>query len=65
MTAQEIERILKKRGLENSYRRYDIPYKKYKSKIPSDESNLKEYIFTSVKGAPYQGVSDPDQSLEQ
>mgnify|MGYP003257380271 FL=1 len=45
MTAQEIERILKKRGLENSYRRYDIPYKKYKSKIPSDESNLKEYIF--------------------
>mgnify|MGYP000246607597 FL=1 len=45
MTAQEIERILKKRGLENSYRRYDIPYKKYKSKIPSDESNLKEYIL--------------------
>lgn len=45
MSAQEIERVLKKRGLESSYRRYDIPYKKYKSKIPSEENELKEYIF--------------------
>ncbi len=45
MSAQEIERVLKKRGLESSYRRYDIPYKKYKSKIPSGENELKEYIF--------------------
>lgn len=45
MSVQEIERILKKYGIGGTYRKYDIPYKKYQSKIPSGKDSLSEYIF--------------------
>lgn len=45
MTFDEIEKILKKYGMPKTYKRYDIPYRKYKSKITKEEKILYEYIF--------------------
>ena len=50
MTSGQIETILKKYGIENSFQRYDIPYRKYKSKIPN-ENALREYLFYVRKKA--------------
>ena len=45
MTFEEIEEILKRHGEPESFKRYDIPYRKYKSKINKEERTLYEYIF--------------------
>ena len=45
MTSEQIEKVFKKHGIENSYRRYDIPYRKYKSKIVKEDARLQEYLF--------------------
>ena len=45
MTFDEIEKILKKYGRPQTYKRYDIPYRKYKSKITKEEKILYEYLF--------------------
>ncbi|MDR2547117.1 MAG: Dam family site-specific DNA-(adenine-N6)-methyltransferase [Lachnospiraceae bacterium] len=45
MTAAQIEDILKKHGIKSSYKRYDIPYRKYKSKIVKGDHDLQEYLF--------------------
>lgn len=45
MTSEQIEMILKKYGIENSFQRYDLPYRKYKSKLTQEEKVLNEYIF--------------------
>ena len=50
MTSGQIETILKKYGIESSFQRYDIPYRKYKSKIPN-ENALREYLFYVRKKA--------------
>ncbi len=41
----QIEGILKKRCLENTFKRYDIPYRKYKSKIVKPCDGHFEHIF--------------------
>lgn len=45
LTLKEIEQILKKHCLENTYKLYKYPYKKYQSKIKSKSTELFEYIF--------------------
>ena len=45
MDFAEIEAILKKHGQEETFKRYDIPYRKYKSKINKQEQTLYEYLF--------------------
>ena len=52
MSAEQIEKILKRHGVENSYKRYDIPYRKYKSKISNETKMLKEFIFYIRKEIP-------------
>lgn len=52
MTADDIEKILRRHSLSGSVRRYDISYRKYKSKIPSKDDRLKEYIFYAAKDIP-------------
>ena len=52
MTADDIEEILRRHSLPGSVRRYDISYRKYKSKIPSKDDRLKEYIFYAAKDIP-------------
>jgi len=45
MTNEQIETILKRHGVKDSYKRYDIPYNKYKSKIHGKTNDLREFIF--------------------
>jgi len=45
MAPAQIETILKRHGVESSFRKYDIPYRKYKSKISREEKELNEIIF--------------------
>lgn len=45
MTAGQIETVLKKHGIPGSYARYDIPYRKYRSKRKQKEIVLNEYLF--------------------
>lgn len=45
MSAEQIEDIMKKYGLPNTFKRYDIPYRKYKGKVSSQDEQLYEYIF--------------------
>ena len=52
MTSEQIETIFRKYGMENSYKRYDIPYRKYKSKITRETKTLQEYLFYVRKDIP-------------
>jgi len=52
MTPIQIETILKKYGAEESFKRYDIPYRKYKSKISKETKELSEIIFFIRKNMP-------------
>lgn len=45
MTSDEIEKILKKYGKSETFKRYEFPYRRYKSKIIKEKDELKEYIF--------------------
>jgi len=45
MTSEQIEKVFKRHGIESSYKRYDIPYRKYKSKIVKEDGGLQEYLF--------------------
>lgn len=45
MDFAEIEGILKKHGKPETFKRYAIPYRKYKSKINKQEQTLYEYLF--------------------
>lgn len=45
MSSEQIEEILKKYGIANTFKRYDIPYRKYKGKVSKQAETLYEYIF--------------------
>lgn len=45
MSAEQIEEVLKKHGIVNTFKRYDIPYRKYKGKVSKQTEMLYEYIF--------------------
>ncbi|MCL2717840.1 MAG: DNA adenine methylase [Lachnospiraceae bacterium] len=45
MSPKQIETILKRHCIGDSFKRYDIPYRKYKSKISKETQPLQEYIF--------------------
>ena len=45
MTSDEIERILKRHGIEETYKMYSIPYRQYMSKKTKQTECLYEYIF--------------------
>ncbi|MDR1886196.1 MAG: Dam family site-specific DNA-(adenine-N6)-methyltransferase [Synergistaceae bacterium] len=61
MTSGQIESILKRHGVEGSYKRYDIPYRKYKSKITDETKTVREYIFYVHKDIPRSSASLPAQ----
>ena len=52
MTSNEIERILKKHGKEETYKMYSIPYRQYMSKKTKQTECLHEYIFFIKKDLP-------------
>jgi adenine-specific DNA-methyltransferase len=52
MTPEQIETILKRRGIESSYKHYDISYRRYKSKISNRTKTLQEYLFYVRKSMP-------------
>lgn len=52
MSSDEIERILKKYGIEETYKRYSIPYRQYMSKKTKRKECLYEYIFFIKKNTP-------------
>lgn len=58
MTREQIEKTLKKHGISDSYKKYDIPYRKYKSKITKENHILCEYLFYVKKNIPKQLVFD-------
>jgi len=45
MTCEQIEEVLKKYGVPNTYQCYSIPYRKYKGKLDQKTKSLYEYIF--------------------
>jgi adenine-specific DNA-methyltransferase len=56
MSAGQIEEALKRYGNAGSYKRYDVPYRRYKSKIHYDEKVSGEYIFYIRKDIRRAGV---------
>ena len=52
MSSGQIEKILMRYGVGNSYRRHNIPYRKYKSKISNETKVLQEFIFYVRKNIP-------------
>ena len=45
MRIEQIESILKKHCVADSYKMYTVPYRKYKSKLESDKKELSELLF--------------------
>ncbi len=45
MSAKEIGDIMSNYGISSTFKRYDIPYRKYMSKIAPQESSVFEYLF--------------------
>ena len=45
MKVDDIEKILKKYGKEDTYKLYKIPYRRYKSREQKDKDELKELVF--------------------
>ena len=58
MTWDEIERILKKHGIEETYKMYSIPYRQYMSKKTKQTECLYEYIFYIKKNIPQKSTFD-------
>lgn len=58
MTSNEIERILKKHGIEESYKMYSIPYRQYMSKKTKQTECLYEYIFYIKKNIYHKSTFD-------
>jgi len=52
MSSEQIESVLKRHCLDYSYKRYSIPYRKYKSKIANITESLSEYLFYIRKDIP-------------
>lgn len=58
MTSNEIEAILKRHGIEETYRMYSIPYRQYMSKKTKQTECLYEYIFYIKKNIPQKSTFD-------
>lgn len=58
MTSDEIESILKKYGIEETYKMYSIPYRQYRSKKTKQIKSLYEYIFYIKKKIPQKSTFD-------
>lgn len=52
MSSDEIEKILKRYGIEETYKMYSIPYRQYKSQKIKQTECLYEYIFYVKKDIP-------------
>ena len=52
MSERQIETILKKHGVEDTYKMYSIPYRKYMSKKTNKERCVCEYLFYVKKHVP-------------
>ena len=51
MSINDIENTLKKYGEENTFKMYEIPYRRFKSRKGKVENNLKELLFYIRKKA--------------
>lgn len=58
MTSDKIEKILKRHGIEESYKMYSIPYRQYMSKKTKQTECLYEYIFYIKKNIPIKSTFD-------
>ncbi len=58
MTATEIEQILKRYGIEKTYKMYSVPYRQYMSKKTKQTECLYEYLFYIKKDIPQKSIFD-------
>ena len=58
MSSEEIERILKRHGIEETYKMYSIPYRQYMSKKTKQTECLYEYIFYIKKSISQKSTFD-------
>ena len=58
MSSDEIEGILKRHGIEETYKMYSIPYRQYMSKKTKQTECLFEYIFYIKKSLPAKSTFD-------
>lgn len=58
MTSNEIETILKRHGIEETYKMYSIPYRQYMNKKTKQTECLYEYIFYIKKNIPQKSTFD-------
>ena len=55
MSEDDIETVLKKYGISDTYKKYTIPYRQYKSKKDNKQHNLCEYLFYIKKNIKHIG----------
>ena len=55
MSTEQIESVLTRHCATGSYKRFDIPYRKYQSKATSKAKELKEHLFYARKRLPSTG----------
>ncbi|MDR1736667.1 MAG: DNA adenine methylase [Oscillospiraceae bacterium] len=65
MTPSQIETVLKRYGDGRSYKKYDIPYRKYKSKLSDKASDLREYLFYIRKEIPKPLIFNAPKRVKQ
>ena len=59
LAAEEIANMMRKYGIEQSFRLYSVPYRKYKAKSDKNEKYLYEHIFVVQKDLKKPKVYDP------
>jgi len=68
LSSEQIETVLKRHGIVNTYKRYDIPYPKYKNKLTGTEDDLQEHIFyirKDIKKPMVSYVTFPDKPTQK
>lgn len=63
MRAEEIARIMRKYGEEDTFRLYSVPYRKYKAKLDQKTKSLYEHIFVVHKDMKKPIVVDMYQTM--
>ena len=64
LSIDEIEDILKKYGIPETYRLYKIPYRKYKSKLEQETNELSELIFFIEKNNSIKNTNKQDSKIK-
>ncbi|MDR1482617.1 MAG: Dam family site-specific DNA-(adenine-N6)-methyltransferase [Synergistaceae bacterium] len=61
MTSEQIESVLRRHCVESSCKRYNIPYRKYRSRLSGNTKAPREYLFYVRKDIPRAAVFTPSR----